>query len=908
MQTPRALTAFLLAPLGIAILATAAAAAPIEVAFEPPEVDQARVCRARPPYHVLEDRWSRWDGQDLGGRPVALVRRDLRLLRQQDPDRWAPTIAKADDLLLKTVDSYGGTDRLLDRIDLALAQEKYFELRRDGGLLDRLLEQAGGASASAKARAAALLMSPEVGRQDRGRAIELLKAAAFEGHAGSLIKLAALSAEGVEIPDWDIAPDVAVTMGFGARLGRVDETICDRINQIAGEYIDGDVVQRNVPLAERWYRLSARLGGFHAAWRLARLHMDATEVTRDPELLLASLRQAAEADLPYAMVELAEAYERGALVDRDLDRAIALYDEARHYGSDTALTRLARLERSHAPGSDRFAALLQQVAELPDPPAWVFLELGDRAIATRGRWAGAETARKAYARALEIEPESSAARLRLARMAMRDAETPEAFAKVTSDLRRVVRQNGKTAPMQALQRAYLCRGPNAPQPDLAQYWVEMEAFSGDLTVSLDGPELRRQAEDPDPPVEAQVQAQAINARGRSLAKFLYIRGADSPEAYPALSRFTKSERNQIHTVQAQADLALGKVEAAMAQLEAGIAADEPSARRRLIKLLLAGRVTDEVRARVRRLATPMAETGNGRAIGFLLQADPALDRAEAWRRYGPAIARNGDFRGLAFAIPRLDSDAEALEYEDRARSVMTCSTDNALRLARAMHARGLDDRARHWMTIASGLADRSDWELVALGDAILDLRLKGNSFERAARAYRGAVKLDYPLAMRRLLTMREDNEIDFPAGEAADLFVHMIKSSKTENIPASLNLLSFADDEVRRSVEPRIDRRALYEEAAAEGDPAGQVELARILRDAAEAPGDLDRYAELLKKSAAQGNAEAMMMLSSAYSYGLGVTKSPDASEDWLLRAAEAGNREAIAMARMLQTSRRETQ
>jgi TPR repeat protein len=45
-----------------------------------------------------------------------------------------------------------------------------------------------------------------------------------------------------------------------------------------------------------------------------------------------------------------------------------------------------------------------------------------------------------------------------------------------------------------------------------------------------------------------------------------------------------------------------------------------------------------------------------------------------------------------------------------------------------------------------------------------------------------------------------------------------------------------------------------------------------------------------------------MYLLSTAYSFGLGVEPSLDVSRDWLFRAAEAGNQEALDTVRLLET------
>ena len=57
-----------------------------------------------------------------------------------------------------------------------------------------------------------------------------------------------------------------------------------------------------------------------------------------------------------------------------------------------------------------------------------------------------------------------------------------------------------------------------------------------------------------------------------------------------------------------------------------------------------------------------------------------------------------------------------------------------------------------------------------------------------------------------------------------------------------------------------------------------------------------------------QGNDAAMLRLSQAYTYGLGVERSLERADLWLARAAEAGNEEAVRTTRMLETAKEPTQ
>lgn len=890
-----------------ALSATPLAAEPVAVQFEPPAVEARDVCAPRPPYHRLVARWEGWDGQDFGGRDAADIRRDLRLLRQQDPARWADTIAAANDLLLAQVESYDETDRLLDRIDLLVALGRTSQIL-DEGLFDDLMDVAPTAPSSAKVLAAELLLSNSFPVDDAGRAAELLQMAAFDGHPAALLELARLSADGMEIDGWGIAPDVAITMAFGAILGGMDPRICDRINRIAAEYLEGDVVTFDPDLAARWLELSVRLGGANAAWELAKLHEEANFIERDADAMLDYLRQAAEFGLPYAQVELAEQIQRGALTERDLPAARALLEDAAASGDPTALTRLARLAQADG-DADAQADYLERLLDLPDPPAWAFVAQGDLILSRAGRWAGEDAARAAYERAFAIDPDTSGARLRLARLDMPAADTPARFAEVMSQLRLSARANGRTEPMRELHDSLLCRSPGAPETDAAAYWTEMEAFSGDVTIDLEGAELSRMAADPEPLLLAQIQTQALNARTRPLIDYLTITdGAATGADVPGLLWFTEAQRGRSFTIRARTALARGDRADALAQLEAALEAGEPDAAMRLARLLSEARPSDARSARIVDLVAPLAERGNGEAIALLVRHDPALDARGAWQEYRDAIDANGDFDALLFAIPFIEDQALVDQYRERARAVMNCDTRSALSLATVADDLGDTDAVLHWLGVAEAVAEGSGWQLVAVADALRDMTDGDDTVARAADLYRAAVDRRYPNAMYRLLTLREAGAIEIATAEAADLFIQLLTDAPVENIPNALSFLGGADAELRAAVEPRIDRRALYEDAAEAGHPVAQLELAKLIRDDADGSASLDTYADLLRRAADQGNDEAMLLLSEAYSYGLGVQPSAELSRESLLQAAEAGNEDAVATARMIEASGRNEQ
>ena len=892
-----------LAPVTACIAVSAglpALAEPIEVTFTPPDMEAQDLCLPRPPDHVVAARWSDWDGAELTEPSNALVRRDLRLLRQADAERWFDTIERAQALLAERSEAYDEADRLRDRLSLLTAAGHTDQIVEEG-LAQALVDLAPQASGSVKETAAEILTNGRGGvARDEAAALALLRSAAYEGHPNAIIALAAMTAAGTEVPDWTIAPDVAVTMAFGGKIGDADPLVCDRINQIASYYRKGDVVAADHDLAEEWYRFSASLGDFNAAWQVARYHLDAEYIDKDNDVLMAHLRQAAEGKLTFAMTELAQVLQRGALADQDTARATGLYEEAAALGDLTAYTRLANMARDNGTGSpedlQRQVEVLTAITELPDPPAWAFLQLGDAILERDGRWAGEAETRALIDRALEIEPGNGAAILRDARLRLRYLETEAEFTQVTSDLRSMVRANGRTEFMQALQRAFHCRAPHAPLTDKAGFWNETEGFSGDMTITSEDLEGIAISADETPIILAQLQSQAINDRSRSLANLMRHSGGAEDDLARLLNMSLRNGQ-PVYSARGQAALRSGDRDAARAFFEQAVASEEEGAAIDLARLYADPGIRDERREDIIRLATAAARQGNGRAIELLIEVDPAMDAAAAWETFAADIERTGDAQALTFALHHL-SDAERIaDYIGRIRAVIPCHGMDAIRMADAMTDLGRPDDARHWLDVAQSTATGVDWELVAAGDAVLaNAALYDDPQGRALDLYRASAELGYPLGFRKLLAMRKEGRAEIPMDEAVRLWTDYIGVTPVEDMASALELLRFSDDALRRAVNERIDVRGLYETAAADGNPSAQLELAKILRDA-EGAASVHRYAELLQASAEQGQDEAMMLLSEAYAYGIGVPADNDLSRSWLERAAEAGN--SIAQGRV---------
>ena len=216
---------------------------------------------------------------------------------------------------------------------------------------------------------------------NKEKGLQLLVAAGYGGNADALLKIVTLQEKGTVVPGWDVPQDIAVTMAFGALVGKMDPMICDRVARIAREYMNGTTVTRDAGLAEKWFRFAADMGDGVSAWKVAEMHMRSEDLVKSNETLITYLTKAADAGLPYAQVALGRLYEQGALVgEKDVERARALYVKAAAFGDRAGLLRnalflqaQAKVDGAYQPA---YRAALEEFAKRADAPAWIFIALG----------------------------------------------------------------------------------------------------------------------------------------------------------------------------------------------------------------------------------------------------------------------------------------------------------------------------------------------------------------------------------------------------------------------------------------------------------------------------------------------------------------------------------------------------
>jgi TPR repeat protein len=883
----------------------------LDLLFEPPVLDTGPVCDQKSSDEALT---AKWEGVDPSAPPetdTALIKRDFRRLLELDPARWFDTIS-AVEARFQTLDpEYSDVNLLIDRIELLLAAGRVADLQKER-LVDRLAEMDLSQTPRAQHLLAGYYLRGIGITRDDAKGEELLLAAAFGGNADAILLLVERQLTGDTVEGWTVPPDLGVTMAFGALVGKLDPLICDRVNRIAREYMNGTIVTRNPLLAERWYRFSADLGDAVSAWKVAEMHLRAEDVAKDNAVLLHYLTAASNAGLPYAQMVLARLQADGALLPRDVEGADATYraaGQAWSPGNAAHVLFLQAQSRRDPSWAPRYQKALAELAARPDAPAWSLIAMADHVLSAKGRWAGEAEALALLERAVALGEQ--AALEKSAAIKFRDARTPQEFYAVADQLIQAVVSAGEVDPMLQLSSSFICRSPDAPQVAEADYWVEVAESTSTSAVDFTPRELVALAATPDPIVEAELQTQALTGRVTAIAQYLYLldqRGAD-----PGTIAFWEAYAKRFSGVAtARAGLAMnaattpGKRAAAIELFRQAVQLGETSAGVQFAEALLdEGYVTPESQKEALDILLPLAERGSGDAMAMLPLADPDQfpDLAAVHDRFADVIEARGDFDALLLALPLIRDRTAYADYVSRATAITACTFDEALRLTDAVGRAG--DRAllERWLGITDYLAKGDGAALADLADVFSRYAIDAD--QPRILAYYEAARADGSrVGIQRLLNIySRRSSPDYNSSLAAELFVDLVRVSTPEELPATLARLRGATPEIRAIAYRSVDEAALFLTAAKSGSPVAMREYALLLRKRAATTADVLESTDWLQKAAEAGEPAAMVDLAEALVFGIGTDPSREAALDWLAKASDLGNQEAAQRLRSLQLS-----
>lgn len=901
----------ILATLLILALPTVAGAQTVDLVFEPPDLETGQVCEPRPSDEALV---AKWEGVALDALPesdTALIKRDFRRLIELDPQRWFDTVDTVQANFRSIDPQYSLANMLIDRIELLLAAGRVSELQRE-----RLVEELAALDLRQTPRAQHLLagyLIRGVGiDRDVEKGEELLLQAGFGGNADAILQLVEREIQGNPVQGWDVPPELGVTMAFGALVGKLDPLICDRVNRIAREYMNGDIVTRNTALSERWYRFSADLGDALSAWRVAEIHMRAEDLPKDNEVLVTYLTAAADAGLPYAQVALGRLYADGALVPRDLEVADARYSAAGEVWTSGEASHVLFLQaqaRRNPNWSEAYVDALSNLVQTPDAPAWALIAMADQVLLSKGRWAGEAEALELLERAIALG--EYAAMEKTAPMKYRTARTPQDFYAVTDQLMQAVVSSGEVDPMQQLSSAFICRAPDAPQIEEADYWVQVADSTASEAVDFTPEELAQLATSPDPIAEAEIQTQALTGRVTAIAQYMYL--LEQRQAPAEMLGFWENYAARFPGVTtARASLAMKAARSPAARKAAldlfrnAVDLGEPSAGTQFAEALLEeGFVTPETQAEALEILLPLAERGVGDALEMLPLADPETfpTMAAVMELYGETVDERGDFDALLLALPLIKDRTDYADYLTRATSITACTFNEALRLTEAVGRAGDRTLFERWLRISDYLAAGEGYALAELADVYS--RYGTDADQPKILAYYEAARQEGSrIAIHRLLNIysrRSSPQYD-PAQSAA-LFEDLVRFSAPEDLPGTLARLRAATPEIRAIASRTIDETALYLSAAESGSAVAMREYAVILREAATTPAGVLESTDWLRRAAEAGEPAAMVDYADALVFGIGVDPSRDEALVWLQKAADLGSEDATQRLRSLQLS-----
>ncbi len=892
-------------------LPAVAEAQTVDLVFEPPELETGQVCEPRPSDEALV---AKWDGVALDVLPesdTAIIKRDFRRLVELDPQRWFDTVDAVQSNFRSIDPQYSEANMLIDRIELLLAAGRVQDLQRE-----RLVEQLSALDLRQTPRAQHLLagyLIRGVGiERDVERGEELLLQAGFGGNADAILQLVEREIQGSPVKGWDVPAELGVTMAFGALVGKLDPLICDRVNRIAREYMNGDIVTRNPVLAERWYRFSADLGDALSAWRVAEIHLRAEDLPKDNDILLRYLTAAADAGLPYAQVALARIEADGALVPRDLETAEALYSAAGEAWSSGAASHVLFLQaqaRKNPQWIPRYGEALSALVQSQDAPAWSLIAMADKVLADKGRWAGEAEALELLERAIAMG--EYAAMEKTAPMKFRAARTPQDFYAVTDQLMQSVVSSGEVDPMQQLSSAFICRAPDAPLIEEADYWGQVANSTASQAVDFTPEELARIADTQDAIAEAELQTQALTGRVTAIAQYMSLLERRQVPA-ETLAFWENYSTRFPGVTTARAALALKAARspadhaAALDLFRKAIKLGEPSAGTQFAEALLEEDfVTSETQAEALEILLPLADRGVGDALEMLPLADPDTfpTLTVVMDRYGDAVSTRGDFDAILLALPLIKDRSVYADYLTRATSITACTFNEALRLTEAVGRAGDRTLFERWLRISDYLAAGEGYALAELADVYSRYATDADQ-PKILAYYEAAREEGSRIAIHRLLNIySRRSSPQYDPERSAALFADLVRFSDPAELPGTLSRLRAATPEIRAIANRTIDETALYLSAAESGSAIAMREYALILREAAATPADVLESTDWLRRAAEAGEPAAMVDFADALVFGIGIDPSRDEALDWLQKAADLGSEDAAQRLRSLKLS-----
>ena len=868
-----------------------ASAERLDLEFLPPDFPPTDICRA--PVEQVDAEETRVVEDDDGVDDndvrdwVSYLRRDIRTLSRLDADRHLGFIESLIRLRAEIDPSFSGADEAFARIDLYIDAGRISDIR-EKGMIEALALQADDLSQSERVRLAQYFMSGTGVEKDALRGERMLANEAFKGNANALLELLRLQLAGAELQEWFEPPERTATLAFGGKLGQLNRGLCSRAGFIARAYIDGDLLEPNEGLAFAWRKFAADQGGQRAAWQVVEHMLNADISAVAEEDILHYLRLAVDETYMVDSSDLAVLRDTGATQADEIADVLSRV----HGHSDGRTARPAMpffeldvaLESEGMDESGPHLKYLERITQFDGVPGVIWTRLADEIILREGRWAGEERAGAALENA--VAAGDPAANVKLARMKLRHGTHARNTFESEQLLLDAVDLHGHADAQKELDGYYRCTAFGAPFADDARTWSVAARASNAITLSVDAQDYANFSSLITPEIAGLLQTRALRGSS-SETPGLLRRLENDPTTSPEALRYW-SERVG-YSKKALENYAVGAFELSSDPSEAAVAVDfarrvylavGPGMALDLAVMLVdhSGR-SPEVAGEVRRLLTEAGMRGEGASIRLLHRLSGA-DDDRVYRQFADVIETRGDFLALMFAMPYVD-DATFDDYAARAVAEMRCGTKDVSEMAEVFAARGVDERALHWLKV--GLAIEGGHSMSRLGLALQSMEMFDSPMltEVDAPAAGGSLA-DIQMAYHRVSFLGSNS---FDRGATARILTEALNSDDEGVLRWAFGAFTSAERGVRRMVMEFVDIASVLRAAAEAGMPEGQHAYGMHLRDRARNGDDLTQASDWIERAAEAGHGRAMVDLAYGYAHGVGVPRDLKLAMIWLRRA-----------------------
>lgn len=893
----------LLAPLAL-VTPGALPAAPLDLAFLPPEVEEQNLCgNTRGPQEVHEG--SPGDEDELTEIERArYLQRDIRRYQSTDPDRYFDFITTLRKRLSTSDDRFAGADEVIDLIGLHIDANR-LEALEEAGLVAALAASRPTLDNGQRMQLAQYYLNGIGVPLDEATGFELVREAAFGGHPDALLLIARKMAEGRPLPGWDAPEELTVTMAFGGLLGQMDAGVCARAERIGREYLKGEIVRRNPDIGWAWYRFAADLGSASAAWRVVEYHLSANAEDQDIAEMQHYLQRAVARGI--VVDDGAKGRLEDGGIDADTLREILAFnqpeDRGRRRPSLTPLLQTGvNIDAMETSLSGPYLTYLREIAAIPNAPGRVFTQLSQELSVRLGRWAGEEE----IMAQLEIatarnDPDGMRA---LAARLLRYRDDAQQLNRAIDLLTLAATRHRDAAAMSDLDTLFRCQAPEAPLLREAEPWARAYRATTHRMVALTPSNLMALDPYKDPWRLARLQSQALDGRTVSLANYLQLVQRD-PIATETMQliwadRTDNSDKTLEVFAKLEFELATNPAERALAleffrrvYLNNGVT----TALDLSVAMINDSGMSPAMAEEVRQLLRQASHRGEGAAIRLLarLGKTPEAER-QVFDEFAQIIDDRGDFLAMMFALPYV-AEAKRDDYFDRAVSLMACSTKDTDELGEAHAIHGTAEMSFHWREIGLAIEGYNTLSKLRLTNS----QMAGFDTKRAPQP-EVVVGRDRAADLQgqwRLFHLTAGPDLEsYDAVAAAAHFKTLVERGDT--LPRAFEQYLSAPPALRQAIDDALDFRLLVARAAQSGDPQAMWRHAQLLQSQATSAQALAEAIDALRAAALAGAVPAMSELGQMLAMGAGVPRDETEALEWLDKAATAGDRDAAERARWL--------